>query len=457
MASLEDKLKASGGAVKMLRSAPLGPYVFPVPPEYSNWRDEQRAWREGVALIDQSFHMTDLYVRGPDTLKLLSDLAINSFEGFGRDKAKQLVACSPDGFVIGDMIVFGLEDDQVNIVGRPVVANWVQFNAETGGYDVAVERDERSVSNPKPRKTFRYELQGPRAWDLLQELNGGPIEAIRFFHMGQVTIAGHGLRCLRHGMGGAAGLEFWGPVGLGAEVKAAILEAGDAHGLRQIGGRAYSSICVDSGWIPSPLPAIYTGAALKPYREWLSDQSFEAVASLGGSFVSDRIEDYYLTPWDLDYGRLIRFDHEFVGREALQRMAGEPRRRKVSLAWSAEDVEAVYASQLRPGGAGKWMEAPTAHYASHPYDAVRLDGALVGLSTYPAYFHPDRAWVSLGILGERAGMGEEVELTWGEPDMGPGEAGVPRPVVERHVQKTIRARVAPWPWSQAARDAYRPG
>lgn len=138
-------------------------------------------------------------------------------------------------------------------------------------------------------------------------------------------------------------------------------------------------------------------------------------------------------------------------------MAGEPRRRKVSLAWSAEDVEAVYASQLRPGGAGKWMEAPTAHYASHPYDAVRLDGAPVGLSTYPAYFHPDRAWVSLGILGERAGMGEEVELTWGEPDMGPGEAGVPRPVVERHVQKTIRARVAPWPWSQAARDAYRPG
>src|SRR6185437_9250325 len=246
MGSLEDKLKASGGAVRMLRSAPLGPYVFPVPPEFSNWRDEQRAWREGVALIDQSFHMTDLYVQGPDTLKLLSDLAINSFEGF----------------VIGDMIVFGLEDDQVNIVGRPVVANWVQFKAETQGYRVSLERDERSVSNPRPRKTFRFELQGPKAWALLEELNGGPIEGIRFFHMGAVTIAGHTLRCLRHGMGGAAGLEFWGPVELGAEVKAAILKAGEGHGLRQIGGRAYSSICVDSGWIPSPLPAIYTGEAM---------------------------------------------------------------------------------------------------------------------------------------------------------------------------------------------------
>ncbi|HEY4032142.1 MAG TPA: aminomethyl transferase family protein [Caulobacteraceae bacterium] len=452
MASLEDKLKASGGAVKMLRSAPLGPYVYPVPAEYSNWRDEQRAWREDVALIDQSFHMTDLYVQGPDVIRLLSDLAINSFEGFGRDKAKQLVACSPDGFVIGDMIVFGLEDDKVDIVGRPVVANWVQFKAETGGYQVTVERDERSVSNPKPRKTFRYELQGPKAWGLLEELNGGPIEAVKFFHMGVVNIAGHELRCLRHGMGGAAGLEFWGPVELGAEVKAAILKAGQAHGLRQVGGRAYSSICVDSGWIPSPLPAIYTGEAMRPYREWLGDTSFEAIASLGGSFVAERIEDYYLTPWDLDYGRLIRFDHDFVGRGALQRMAEGPHRRKVSLEWNAEDVLAVQASQLQPGGNGKWMEVPTAHYASHPYDAVRLSGAPAGFSTYPAYFHPDRAWVSLGVVDERAGLGDEVEVTWGEPD-----GGTPRPVVERHVQKAIRARVRPWPWAKAAREGYRPG
>jgi glycine cleavage system aminomethyltransferase T len=75
----------------MLRSAPRGPYVYQAPAEYSNWGDEQRAWREDVALIDQSFHMTDLYVQGPDTIRL----AVNSFEGFGRDKAKQLVVCSP--------------------------------------------------------------------------------------------------------------------------------------------------------------------------------------------------------------------------------------------------------------------------------------------------------------------------------------------------------------------------
>lgn len=125
----------------------------------------QRAWREDVALIDQSFHMTDLYVRGPDTVRLLSDLAINSFAGFGRNKAKQLVCCSPDGFVIGDMIVFGLEDDEANVVGRPVVANWVRYQAETGGYDVTTEFDQRSVNNPQASSA---RTSRPASWPRLR-------------------------------------------------------------------------------------------------------------------------------------------------------------------------------------------------------------------------------------------------------------------------------------------------
>jgi vanillate/3-O-methylgallate O-demethylase len=450
--SLQEKLDHFGSAIDMMRNSQVGPYVHPIPAELSNWRDEQLAWREGVALMDQSYHMTDLYVKGPDVRRLVADLGVNSFASFGRNKAKQLITCNHDGFLIGDMILFGLEEDEVDIVGRPTVANWVQFNAETGGYDVTVHRDERSVSNPMPRKTFRFELQGPNAWKLLEKLNGGPVEDIRFFNMGEVKVAGRRLRALRHGMGGAPGLEFWGPVELGPEVKAAILTAGEEFGLRQVGGRAYSSAAVDSGWIPCPVPGIYAGEAMRPYRQWLKADSFDAIASLGGSFCSDRIEDYYFSPWDLDYGRLVKFDHDFVGRAALEKKVKEPHRKKVSLVWNPDDVAAIHRS-LGEEKNGKYMELPTAHYSSYPYDSVLRNGRTIGVSTYLSYLFADRAWVSLAVVDEaEAEIDRELTVVWGEEN-----GGSNRPLVERHVQMEVRATVAAWPFSKLARQGYRKG
>ncbi|MCT8998850.1 aminomethyl transferase family protein [Chelativorans intermedius] len=451
--SLEEKLQALGNPALMLQNAPAGRYVYPIAPEFTNWIEEQRAWRETAVLFDQSFHMTDLYVKGPDVVRLLSHLGINSFQNFGRNKAKQFVCCNHDGYVIGDVILFGLEDDLVSLVGRPPVPNWVQFHAETGGYDVTVERDERTADEPgKPRKTYRYEVQGPNAMKILEAVNeGGPLTT-RFFHMGEITIAGCRARTLAHGMGGAPGLELWGPAEEGPKVKAALIEAGQEHGLRQAGARAYSTVAMESGWIPSPLPAIYTGEKMRPYREWLPATSFEAVCSIGGSFQSENVEDYYLTPWDLDYGRMIRFDHDFIGREALERMAGGPHRRKVTLVWDKQDVLKVYAGLMEEGEMmPKLMEMPAAHYAAHPYDRVVRDGRTVGISTYPVYTANERAWISLATVEEKLSQpGTHLTVIWGE-----AEGGTRKPAVERHRQTEIGATVHPWPIHEASRRTYR--
>ncbi|MCZ6525742.1 MAG: aminomethyl transferase family protein, partial [Gammaproteobacteria bacterium] len=311
--SLEEKIQRQGNPVEMLRNAQVGTYVFPIQSEFTNWRDEQESWRKTAIFMDQSYHMTDHYMEGPDVVRLLSDLGINSFKNFGRNKAKQLVVCNYDGYVVGDAILFGLEDHKVNIVNRPACGNWVEFHATTGGYDVKVERDDRSLINPKQRKGYRYEIQGPNAWQILEKANGGPITGIKFFNMGEIKVAGRTVRALRHGMAGASGLELFGPMEEGEEIKAALLEAGKDFGLLQAGARTYSTVAHESGWIPSPMPAMYSGEKMKPYREWLSGDGFEANASLGGSFVSENIEDYYLTPWDLGYGHIVKFDHDFIG------------------------------------------------------------------------------------------------------------------------------------------------
>ena len=105
-------LQASASPAELLRNSQIGPYAFPVVRhEFTNWRDEQRAWRETCALFDQSHHMTDLYVEGPDALKVFSDLAVNSFKNFRVNQAKQFVACNPDGYVIGDAILFYLDEN----------------------------------------------------------------------------------------------------------------------------------------------------------------------------------------------------------------------------------------------------------------------------------------------------------------------------------------------------------
>ena len=90
--SLEDLLGTVGSPVELLRNQQVGPNVYPgVPPEFSNWRNEQRAWSKTAVLFDQSYHMVELYVRGPEALSLLEYLAINSFKNFAVNKAKQFV------------------------------------------------------------------------------------------------------------------------------------------------------------------------------------------------------------------------------------------------------------------------------------------------------------------------------------------------------------------------------
>jgi glycine cleavage system aminomethyltransferase T len=437
MSSLEQKIQTAGNPLDMLRHAQVGGYQFPFPEQYTNWRDEQEAWQKSVVLFDQSFHMTDVYFEGPDVMRLLSDVGVNSLKNFGPNKAKQIVCCNPDGYVIGDAILFGHAENKVSAVGRPSVPNWIHFNAETGDYDVTVTRDERSVSNDGSRLIYRYQIQGPNALDLIKAVHEGEFPEIKFFHLGDLKIAGKKVRALNHNMSRMGGLELHGPVEDRDAVLEALQQAGPAFNLVMGGSRAYSTVSPESGWIPSPFPAIYAGEKMKAYREWLSDSGFEAMASLGGSFVSETIEDYYQTPWDLGYGKHIKFDHDFIGREALERMQDEPHRRKVWLKWNDEDVLKVFASQLGDGDRYKYMEVPNAYYAILPFDKVRIGDRMVGLSTYVVYTANVRCWFSLAMLDEDVADGTEVTVVWGEEN-----GGTRKPIVERHVQTDIRATVS---------------
>jgi glycine cleavage system aminomethyltransferase T len=148
----------------------------------------------------------------------------------------------------------------------------------------------------------------------------------------------------------------------------------------------------------------------------------------------------------------VKFDHDFVGRQALEKM-GEPRRKKVTLVWNGEDFARVFGSLI--GGVGdipKYIDMPLANYATLPFDKVVKDGKTVGLSTYTGYTYNERAMVSLGIVdSEHSEPGAEVTVVWGEEGR-----GSKKPTVERHSQVQMQATVAAVPYAEVARVAYRP-
>ena len=456
--SLEQLLRSAGNPVQLLRNSQIGAYVYPVvPSEYSNWRDEQRAWRETAVLFDQSHHMAEMTVRGPDAFKLMSHLAINTFSNFAPNKAKQFVPCSYDGYVIGDGILFYLAENEFNFVGRAPTVNWIEFHGQTGGYKVELERDDRSPSHPRGkavvRRHYRYQVQGPNAARILEKLNGGPIPDVKFFTMDAINVKGRKVRALRHGMAGAPGLEIWGPYQEADEIRDAILEAGKDFGLTPVGSRAYASNTLESGWIPSPLPAVYTGEKMKKYREWLPANGYEGTGSIGGSFVADNIEAYYMTPYELGYGPFVKFDHDFIGRDALEKKAKEPQRKKVTFEWNGADLAKIQASLFVPGAEHyKFFDLPLANYASSSYDKVMMGGKTVGYSMFAGYSYNERTALSLGVVDANINIGDVLTLVWGEEN-----GGTRKPPVERHKQLDVQVKVSPVPYARDAREAYHQG
>ncbi len=442
MGNLETKIEAAGGALNMLRGAGVGHAVFPgIPAEFTNWRDEQRAWQEGVVLFEQSFHMTELHVRGANALKFITGLATNDLSDLHPLRAKQLVMVNQNGDLISDAILFCEADDFMRVVGPPTASNWVQYNAEKSDLGLEITRDENMIV-PRPRRdVFRFQLQGPNALPLLKEVVDGELPDVKFFHVGEFKIAGKTVRALRHGMAGRPGFEIYGPWDDQQAVRERVEAAGAAYGLRKAGAVTYPTAAQESGWMPRPFPAIFQGEDTKGYREWLPAASFEGRASLGGSFVSDDIADYLVEPYELGYGRMVHFGHDFIGRDALQARGSQPKRTKVTLEWNNDDVFDVMRRSLqvaRPRT--KFIALPVPMYATFEYDAVQDGGRTIGSSQWLSYSSNAGALLSTALIdSEHVEMGKEVTLLWGEPNSR-------RANVEEHEVVAIRAKISPVPY-----------
>lgn len=452
--SLAQAIRDAGSPVELLRHSQAPPQVVPeVPVEFSNWRSEQLAWRDSCALLDQSHHMVTVTLVGPDTAEFLSRIGVNSFKNFGVDKAKQFIGCTPDGHLIGQGILFQVAENKSVLVGAHPIMDWVEYNHAVTPNRLKLKREGTSMTRKGDPSSFRFQLQGPKAIEVMRDCLGEEPPELRFFNMGHIKIAGREVSLLRHGMAGAPGFEMYGEWKDRDVVLDALLEAGKNHDLKRVGGAAYFTTAVYSGYISGIVPGIFTSPELEEYRQWLSDRSWEATTPLGGSFDSENIEDYYFSPYALGYGRSISFDHDFIGRPALERMveSGEATAKtKVTLEWNTDDVLDIMRSFFTDDVHAKWLSVPGAKYNTYQYDSVLAGDTFAGISTWPAVSAEYRKFLSTAIVDSRhAEVGSELTLKWGE------SPNSRKPSVEPHKQVELRVNVAPVPYSDYARTKYR--
>jgi vanillate/3-O-methylgallate O-demethylase len=303
---------------------------------------------------------------------------------------------------------------------------WLDYQLRKGGYDV------ESV----PSDGFNFQVSGPTAVAVMEKLCGSSVRDIKFMHSGKLRIAGHEVIALRQGMAGEPGYELQGAVEHSQDVYNAVFEAGQEFGMRRLGHRAAMINHLEACFptiVTDYMPAIFAHD-MKEYCDYFTQAlpSFASTWNIAGSFESNDITDWYRSPVELGWGRNVKFDHDFLGSDALRDEVANPRRLIRTLAWDPADVVEVYASMFREGQPYDYMEMPRNNRGFMYADQVRSGGALVGVSTSRGYSYSFRKMLSLCVIDvDHAEPGSQVTVLYGNP-------GTP--------QIEIKATVAPAPF-----------
>lgn len=429
-----DSNPADDGATLMFQMAP----GLLIPYEYTGVRNEIAAYRDS-AWIGTTLMISPVYdVIGPDAAEFLSSICVNDFATQGMETIRHAVICNDEGQLLTDGVVLRIDEERFRTY-------WL--NPPIDFLLAASDLDVRSED--LTGQEYFIQIAGERSLEILEDALRADLHDLRFArHRLVASELGCEVRVVRLGMSGNLAYEIHGPMSDYARVYDAVWASGRRFGARKLGMHAYNLFNHTEAGFPNihlhyPLPWFESGEELAGYlRERPQLGSYNLNRHLTGS-VGDDLTSRFVTPYDLGWGRLVRFTHEFRGRAALERIAQDPLRTVAILEWDADDVGAAFADMIRPGDLPcddisrpcdlTLLENSALLRTEYRADRVLLHGEDVGIATGRIISYNYGVMISLGFIRpDLAVEGTELTVLWGTPGTR---------------QREIRVRVARYPYN----------
>ena len=372
----------------------------------------------GLSGIEETF-------KGPDAVKLLSDNSINNVYKWKTGKCKHLVALTPDGLVANHALFFKDAEDTYRTTAGCSVP--YIMGLQSGKYQCEY----------LSRQVFIHQVSGPLSLTILEKATQSDLRDVKFLDFRPVTIPGIDaeLGICRIGMSGTLAYEIHGDIAAAPEVYDAIYQAGKPMGMKRMGWKDYTVNHTFGGF---PQITVNFEVSLYQYPDFCASAPFPLVCK--GSVDPADIRARFRTPLECDWAWMAKFDHEFVGREALEAEMADPKRKLVTLEFSSEDLADVYRSQFTDEPY-KFMDMPCADpqpAGGHQDYVTDADGKVIGYSADPTYSSHFRTMISQAIVDiSEAEEGREVLVQWG--DFG-GRI------------KNLRARIVKYPFIHGVQD-----
>lgn len=382
-----------------------------VPNEYSGWPQESVAHTR-TCYIGDFTSIGKLLISGPDALKFLSSVGVNNLSRLEIGRIAHFIQVDNDGHIASEGVLLRLQEEEFFYSGS--ATDWTAWQLSQGSWDAEC----RDVS----AEQFIFEVQGPKSVEVLEKLFGPELRELKFNHYQRMTVDGIDLGVLRTGISGELGYELHGPAEVAARVWESVVEAGSDLGIQRLGMGSLMVAHIEAGIATAGIDYL-PASIITPGAQRTSPRGEAA-----GSFIPmNGIGDFFRYPAELGWGGRVSLDtHDFIGRDALRRLAeeGGSGRRLVGLVWNADDVKAVLSSIYDETPAAP-MRLP--RFVGLATDRVVVNGQDVGLSTSRTFSAHLVQTISLGVLDDSIALGSDVEVVWGAP-------GTPQRMIRAVVQ-----------------------